>query len=79
MEAGVLGSEIPANTQAKLLGTAFSLTKLLDAVERDILILLEKPLAFSELLILTKDLNIQDEAVFAAVTFLLQQGLVLMN
>jgi hypothetical protein len=78
MESRVLGSELCANTQAQLLGKKLPTVQWLDPVERELLVLIEEPLEFPELLALARGLNLDEEAVFAAVRSLLRRGLVLM-
>lgn len=76
MEARVLGSELRANAQAQLLGKALPIFRWLNPVEREVLVLMEKPLSLPELLALTRKLNLHDEAVFEAVISLLRIGLI---
>jgi carbamoyltransferase len=78
MESRVLGSELHPNIQVKLLGKAFSSLKMIDLVEREVLVLMEKPMTFSELLKLTKEQDLCEEAVFTAVTSLLRIGYLLL-
>lgn len=79
MDAQVLGSELHTNTQANLLGKVSSIPKWLDPVEKEILVLIDKPLALSELLALTQELNLPDETVFAAVISLLRNGFIILT
>ncbi|VBB05937.1 s-adenosyl-l-methionine-dependent methyltransferase [Lucifera butyrica] len=79
MEARVLGNPLYANTQAKLLGKALSISQLLEPVERDVLTLIEKPLSLPELFVLSDGLNLNKKAVLAAVRSLLRRGLVLLT
>jgi hypothetical protein len=78
MESRVLGSELRANAQAQLLGKTLPIFQWLDPVEREVLVLMEEPLEMPELLVIARGLNIDDEAVFAAVGSLLRRGLVLL-
>jgi hypothetical protein len=78
MEARVLGSELRANAQAQLLGKKLPAVQWLDPIEREVLVLIEEPLEFPALLALARGLNIDEEAVFAAVGSLLRRGLVLL-
>jgi hypothetical protein len=75
----MLGSELYTNTQAKLLGKALPIVQWLDPVEREILVLLEEPLPFPELLALAQRHNLDKETVCAAVGSLLRRGLVLLT
>lgn len=79
MEARVLGSELCANAKAKLLGKELSIVQWLEPVEREVLVLIEKPLSFQELLTLAYGHRLDKEAVFAAVASLLRRGLILLT
>jgi len=79
MDARVLGSELYANTQAKLLGNMIPIPKLLNLVEKEVLVLIEKPLELSELLSLTQELNLRDETVLTAVISLIRSGFVILT
>jgi len=79
MNACVLGSELHTNIQATLLGKVISIPKWLNPVEEVILELIEKPLALSELLVLTQELNLSDDSVLISVTSLLRSGLIILT
>lgn len=76
MEARVLGRDLRANAQAQLLGRSFPIFQWLAPVEREVLVLLEGPLAMPELMERAHGLNLDREAVLAAVGSLLRRGLV---
>jgi hypothetical protein len=78
-ETRVLGGEVRANTQAQLLGRALPIVQWLDPIERDVLVLLEEPLVLPELLTLARRLNLDQEAVFAAIGSLLRRQLILLD
>jgi hypothetical protein len=78
-EARMLGSELYTTVQAKLLGKALPIVQWIDPIEREILILLEEPRPFPELLALAHQLNFDEETVFGAVRLLLRRGLVLLT
>ena len=79
MEARMLGSQQGANAQAHLLGTSLPLHQWLVPAEREVLVLLEEPLAMHDLVALASELGIDEETVFAAVGSLLRRGLVLLS
>jgi hypothetical protein len=79
MEAGVLGSGLLANTQARLLGKVLPIFKWLNSVEQEILLLMEKPLGLTELMPLTRELSRNEEEVFGAVISLIRSGLIILN
>ena len=79
LEARVLGRDVRANAQAELLGKALPVLQALDPVERDILILIEKPLAVSELLALSQGLNLPKETILSALGSLIRRRLVLFS
>ena len=79
MDARVLGSELHANAQANLLGKVIPITKWLNPIEKDVLLLIEKPLALSELLTLTQGLNLSDDTVLAAIVSLLRSGFIILT
>jgi hypothetical protein len=79
LESRMLGGELRAKAQAQLLGKAFPILHWLDPVEREVLLLIEKPLAVPELLALARGCNLDKEAVFTAVGSLLRRGLVLLT
>jgi SAM-dependent methyltransferase len=79
MESIVLGSELSPNVQAKLLGKNLSILKLINPVEREVLLLMEKPMTLLELLTITKELNLFDDDVFKAVVMLLRNGFLLLT
>lgn len=76
IETRALGSDLPAQVQAKLLGRALSPLQWLTPVERSTLVLIEKPLTIQELLALARGLNLDKNAILTAVTSLLRVGLV---
>jgi hypothetical protein len=78
LEARMLGSEIPANTQAKLAGKIFSILHGLTPAEREILLLLEKPRVYSELATLIPVLDGKPDTVFTAVLSLVRRRLVML-
>ena len=76
LEARVLGREISGNTQAELLGKGLSILQTLNPVERDILLLIEKPLAVSELIALAQGLNLAKETILTTIGSLIRRRLV---
>jgi hypothetical protein len=78
MESRMLGSDLRANARAQLLGTSLPLVHWLESAERELLVLLEEPLAMPELLERARGRNLGKEAVFAAVGSLIRRGLVVL-
>ena len=78
MEAQVLGSNLRANAQAQLLGKSLPIIQWLDPAEREVLVLIEEPLKFMDLIELARRLALDREAVFAAAASLLRRGLILL-
>jgi hypothetical protein len=76
MQARVLGREPRPTTRAQLLGMALPVMQGLDPIEKELLLLMEKPLAFAELLTLAGGLKLDQRAVLEAITSLLRRGLV---
>jgi len=83
LEARALGHEVGTQAQAELLGKALPIIYPLDPVERELLVLLEKPLPFSELLTLAQKsdpgLNLDEPVIVKAITSLIRRGLVLLE
>ena len=79
MDARMLGSDLRANTQARLLGTALPVVHWLDPVERELLVLLEEPLEFSELIARARGLGPDKGVILPAAGALLRRGLVLLE
>jgi hypothetical protein len=79
MEAWVLGGELRAKSQAKLLGKALPIMQWLDPVEREVLVLIDNSQTVPELLILARELNLDKETVFTVVGSLLRCGLVFLT
>ena len=79
LEARVLGGDIPASTQARLMGKALPISHTLGPVERDLLALVAKPIPFQELVANARAQGFDQEAVFAASTSLLEWGLLLLS
>ena len=78
MEAQVLGRSLRAKAQAQLLGTSLPIIQWLDPAEREVLVLIEKPLKILDLIELARGLALDNEAVFTAVASLLRRGLILL-
>lgn len=76
METRVLGGDVRTKAQAHLLGKALPIFHWLDPVEREVLVLMEEPLEFPDLLALTRGHSLEDATVFAAVGSLIQRGIV---
>ncbi len=76
LEARMLGSETPPNTQAKMAGKSFPILHGLTPAEREILLLLEKPRAFSELATLIPLPDGKSDTIFTAVSSLIRRRLV---
>jgi hypothetical protein len=83
LEVRALGHEVRTQAQAELLGKALPIIHSLDTAERELLVLLEKPLPFSELLALAQksdpSLNLDEPAIIKAITALIRRGLVLLE
>jgi hypothetical protein len=77
-ETRVLGYDLPANDQAELLGRSLPIQHRLDSTERVVLSLIEKPMAFSELLRLTRSLDLDQAGVVTAISSLIRRGLVML-
>jgi carbamoyltransferase len=77
-ETMALDAKVCTNTQTQLLKKALSVFRWINPVERELLLMLEKPLAMSEILAITNKLNIQEQTVFVAVGSLLRDRLVLL-
>jgi hypothetical protein len=76
LEARVLGREMSGNTQAELLGQGLPILQTLDPVERDILLLIEKPLAVSELIAVAQGSNFAVETILTTLGSLIRRRLV---
>ena len=76
LEARVLGGGVSGNTQAELLGNALPTLQTLDPVERDILLLIEKPLTVSELIALAQRFNVTRETILTTIGSLIRRRLV---
>ena len=61
LEARMLAAELPANARVKVAGKVFSILHGLNPAEREILILLEKPRAAPELVVMAAGLGLQPE------------------
>ena len=79
VEARVLGSQLQANAQVTLLGKTLPISQRLAPLVREVLVLLEKPLAVSELLALSQGPKLDKEPILAALTSLVRSGLVLLT
>lgn len=79
LEARVLGRDVRANAQAELLGKALPILQPLDAVEREILALMEAPIKVSELLAKVQGLTSDRQVILAAMASLIRRGLVVLN
>lgn len=75
VDARSLGVQLPPSTQVKQLGKAFSILQVLDPVEREILLLLEKPMSFSDLITFAQARSLKKESACAAVISLIQRRL----
>jgi hypothetical protein len=76
LDAQALGSTIPANAKATLLGQALPIEHQLDSLEREILKRLEIRTAVPELIKTFQKFNVSEELTLAAVVSLLQRRLV---
>ena len=74
-----LGIQLPPGTQVKQLGKALSVLQALDLVEREILMLLEKPLAFYDLITAAEARSLKSESAYAAVISLIQRRLIFLE
>ena len=77
-ETRVLGYKVPAHALAELLGRALPIQYKLDSIEQAILTLIEKPIPFSELLVMAHGLKLDAEDVATAVRSLVRQGLLVL-
>jgi hypothetical protein len=75
LDAQLLGGEKRVNTKATLMGQALTIERQLDPVEREILNHLEKRIAVAELLMIFRQLNIEEATVLAGITSLLRRRL----
>ncbi|WP_309245460.1 methyltransferase [Clostridium estertheticum] len=78
-EARLLGSKLRTNSQANLLGSELPIFRWLNHVEGEILVLMEKPLTLSELIVITQELNFQEEDVILAIRSLIRNGFIIMT
>ena len=76
MESRVLGGNLRANAQAQLLGTALPVVRWLDPAERELLLLLEAPLAWPELVSQAGGVGLDREGALRAAASLVRRGLV---
>jgi len=79
IESWVLGGDIHANTQAKLLGKALPITHLLAPLERAILVMAKESPSVLELLESARGLNLEEEAVLTAIGSVFRRGLVFLT
>ena len=79
LEAHVLGHQVPTKYQAELLGKALPILQTLDAMERNVLVLTEKPMVVSELIERAQKVNLKKEAVMAATATLIRHGLLVID
>ncbi len=75
-ETRVLGHDVPRTVQAELLGRSLPIQHRLDSVERAVLAWLEKPMLFSEVLVMAQGFQPGREAVVTAIGSLIRRGLV---
>jgi hypothetical protein len=76
LETRKLGREVTRHTQAELLGKGLPILQTLNPVERDILLLIEKPLAVSDLVVLAQGFNLEKETILATISSLIRRRLV---
>jgi Methyltransferase small domain len=76
LDAQALGSTIPPNAKATLLGQALPIEYQLDALEREILRRLESRTAVAELIKTFQSFNVSEEYTLAAITSLLRRRLI---
>ncbi len=76
LDARLLGREIPASAKATLLGQALPMEYQLDSTEREVLVRAEKSIGMEELLAISRELDVSEESIVAAVTALLRRRLV---
>jgi hypothetical protein len=79
VESRPLGIDLPTTTQVRQLRKAFSFLQPLGPLERELLLRLEKPMTFSELLALVPGGKIASDATYNAMVSLIQQRLVIME
>ncbi|MGD0092371.1 MAG: methyltransferase [Planctomycetota bacterium] len=78
IESRVLGSELHPTAEARLLGKALPVVQWLDPVERELLIRINGATTLAELCAIAREINLDKEAVLAAVQSLLRRGLILL-
>jgi Methyltransferase small domain len=77
VEAMVIGSDVHPKAQVQLLEKRLPILRWIDDIERHMLMVLKKPMKLSEILIVTRELAIYDEAsVIAALCTLIRYGLI---
>ncbi|HLK52747.1 MAG TPA: hypothetical protein VKU42_04780, partial [Candidatus Angelobacter sp.] len=76
LDAQALGSTLPINAKATLLGQALPMERQLDSLEREILRRLESRAAVPELIKAFQKFNVSEEQMLAALISLLRQRLV---
>lgn len=76
LEGRVLGSDMKPTTQAQLLGKALQASHFIEPIEREILVLMDKPLRVPELI---RELKVGKETVLLALQSLLRWGFVMIS
>ena len=76
LEARVLGRDVRGSAQAELLGKSLPILQTLDSVERDILLLIAKPLAVTDVLVLAQALNLTKETTLTTLRSLICRQLI---
>jgi hypothetical protein len=79
LEASVLGDKIHNRTQAEVLGKALPMLHSLDPAERDLLVLLQQPLSYSELVEKSNGSKLDEPAIVKALIALIRHGLILVE
>lgn len=72
LDAQVLGREIRAHAKATLMGQALTIERALNPVEREVLCRLEGRTAVSDLLVIFRELSVDESTVLAAIASLLR-------
>jgi len=78
LDAQVLGRDVRANSQAELLGQSLPILHSLAPSERELLTLINQPMAVTELCVLAQRVNLNREAVLHSLGLLIQRGLIQM-
>lgn len=76
LDGRLLGRDIPATAKATLLGQALPMEHQLNSTEREVLLRAEKSFGMAELVTISREFDVREETIVAAVTSLLRWRLV---